>query len=98
MWSSSSSSSLYLYRSADEVSRDQSTLARAHVRKWWCSLLRNLDMAAARPHNVRMGTAQPKRSSTAGSQLFTYNMICDLVCLLAVVTVAVYMLKYLVFG
>jgi len=55
-------------------------------------------MAAARPHNVRMGTAQPKRSSTAGSQLFTYNMICDLVCLLAVVTVAVYMLKYIVFG
>lgn len=75
-----------------------SQLLHAHVRKWWCALIRDLEMAAARPHNVRVGTAQPKRSSTAGSQLFTYNMICDLVCLLAVVIVAVYMLKYLVFG
>ena len=55
-------------------------------------------MAAARTPAVRTGIAKPTRSSAAGSQLFTYNMICDLVCLFAVVCVAAYMLKYLVFG
>lgn len=55
-------------------------------------------MAAARSPTVGMGIAKPVRSSAAGSQLFTYNMLCDLVCLLAVVSVAAYMLKYLVFG